>query len=50
MVNIAVLQAARFYLLLIAHPNELCSFSGFVGVNDGDLIRDNADGEPYIVD
>jgi hypothetical protein len=39
----------RWDLLLIAHPNKLGGLSGFIGVNDRDLIRDDTDRETFIV-
>lgn len=48
-VNIQVLQAVRWDLLLIAHPNELGSLSGFIGVDDRDLICDDTNRETFIV-
>lgn len=35
----------RVILLLIAHADELRGFAGFVGVDDGDLVGNNANGE-----
>lgn len=35
-------------LLLIAHSDELCGLAGFVGVDDRDLVGDDANGEAWV--